>query len=479
LIRNCHLSALPANDLVKILLKKEENLKKKQTIPEKIWQFFCAVKLSVITLVLLAVTSIIGTVILQNGSKAEYLRLYGETFYGLIRIFKFDDMYHAWWFLGLIILLCINLVVCSIERLSITWKIIFPKKIKFNPERFRKQKNLESWSVKNKDIKTVTSDCEAFLSKTVGRVIKEETSDSTILYSEKGRWTRIGVYVVHSSILLLLAGALIGMIFGFKAFLNLDEGKSSGTAIISKTKARVDLGFLIRCNTFDVKFYDTGAPEEFKSNLTIIENGKESFTKDILVNHPLRYKGINIFQASYGSASPDSAAVDIIRMSDKKIVSRKIKIGEEIELPENQGSFQLEGFLPHFDFRGHNLGETFIGKITLKEGKSFQIGLPVKFPTFDKMRKGKFAFTVKEYEQKYYTGLQVTKDPGVWYVYVGFILMIIGCWITFFMSHVSYFIEIKKQSGKSCRVSISGTTNRNNQGLKLKIKKYVIKLKGI
>jgi cytochrome c biogenesis protein len=451
-------------------------LKKNQTISEKIWQFFCSVKLTVTTLVLLALTSMIGTVILQNGSKSEYLRLYGEAFYSLIKVSKIDDMYHAWWFLGLIVILCINIVVCSIERLSITWKIIFPKKIKFNAARFRRQKNLETFDVKGKP-ETISSKYETFLTKSVGKVIKEEADDSILLYAEKGRWTRIGVYVVHSSILLLLIGALIGVVFGFKAMLNLDEGKLSKTAVLLKDRQPVDLGFTIRCNEFYVKFYDTGAPEEFRSNLTIIEDGKESFTKDIRVNHPLRYKGINIFQSSYGTAEPDSAVVDIINLADKNVISLSMKIGEEIKLPEDQGTFKLEGFLPHFDFRGHNLGEAFIGTITLKEEKGFQIGLPIKFPTFDKMRKGKFAFVIKDFEQKYYTGLQITRDPGVWYVYSGFLLMIIGCWITFFMSHDSYFIEIEKKQTNSSKVSLSATTNRNSQSLKLKIKRYANKLK--
>ncbi|MBU2455415.1 MAG: cytochrome c biogenesis protein ResB, partial [Proteobacteria bacterium] len=178
-----------------------------------------------------------------------------------------------------------------------------------------------------------------------------------------------------------------------------------------------------------------------------------------------------------GTAQPDRVVFEIIRLSDKSVTRQTIKIGEEIQLPENQGLFKLEGFLPHFDFKDHNLGEAFIGKITQKDGNSFQIGLPMKFPTFDKMRKGTFAFVVKEFEQKHYTGLQITKDPGIWYVYSGFILMIIGCWVTFFMSHQSYFIEIESSQDNVSKVFISGTTNRNTQGLKLKIQKMVTKLK--
>ena len=345
-------------------------MKKNQTIPEKIWQFFCSVKLTVYTLVLLATTSIFGTIILQNGMEQEYQRLYGEAFYNLIKVFNLDDMYNAWWFLLLIVILCINIVVCSIERLSITWKIIFPKKIKFNPERFRKLKNLETFIV-NGDPESLSDRYETFLSRTAGKVIKKDTDSGIVLYAEKGRWTRIGVYVIHSSILLLFIGALIGGLFGYKANLQLDEGETSDTAFIFKKRMPVNIGFSIKCNDFFVKFYDTGAPEEFRSTLTIIENGKESFTKDIRVNQPLRYKGINIFQSSYGTAQPDSIILDIIRLSDKDVTTQTIKIGQEIQLPEDQGIFKLEGFLPHFDFRGNSLGEAFIGKITQKDGNSF------------------------------------------------------------------------------------------------------------
>jgi len=387
-------------------------------------------------------------------------------------------MYHAWWFLGLIVILCINIVVCSIERLSLTWKIIFPKKLSFNKDRFRKQKNLKSFSIQ-KNASTLSDIYNQVLSNKVGTVIVDDTDDSIVLYSEKGRWTRIGIYVVHFSILLLLMGALIGSLFGFKAHLNLDEGKTSTVAFDSQTGSPINLGFEIRFNDFNVQFYNTGAPKEFKSNLTILENGDESFTKDILVNHPLRYKGINIFQASYGSLPSDIAVIDVVRLSDNKVIAKKeLTVGDTIELPDNQGRFLLEGFINRSNFRNQDLGPAFVGKVFPVQGEPFQIQLPLRFSKFDRMRKGTFAFVINKTVEKYYTGLQITKDPGVWYVYAGFILMIVGCWVTFFMSHQSYMIEIQSSKDGESMVSVSGTTNRNTQGMKLKINKLLNQLKG-
>jgi cytochrome c biogenesis protein len=71
--------------------------------------------------------------------------------------------------------------------------------------------------------------------------------------------------------------------------------------------------------------------------------------------------------------------------------------------------------------------------------------------------------------QRYYTGLQVTKDPGVWVVYTGFIVMIIGCFITFFMSHQRLCVEVIKSGGKS-RIIVTGRANKNKLGMQNRIK---------
>lgn len=453
-------------------------MKNQNSIPNQIWMFFASVKLTIYTLVILALTSVIGTILLQNGSPQQYINLYGQGGYNLIQVLGIDDMYHAWWFLLLLLLLCINIVVCSIERLSKTWKIIFPKEISVNPARFSGLKNKESFE-SDKDFEGLETAYREMLSKKIGRVLRKDTETGFVLYAEKGRWTRLGVYVVHASVILMLVGALIGALFGFKASLRLDEGETTNTVFDVKARTPITLPFSIRCNEFEVKFYDTGAPEEFRSSLTIIENGQDSFTEDIRVNHPLRYAGINIFQSSYGTAAPGEAVFEITDNTTQDVTKQTIKKGQAIALPGGQGTFTFEGFLPHFDFKGHNLGEAFFGRISLAGKESFQVGLPIKFPTFDKMRKGRFTVVVKEFKQAYYTGLQVTKDPGVWYVYAGFALIIIGCWVTFFISHRSVCIGLESAGAGRTRVWISGRANRNAHGMNLQIKKLATSLKEI
>ena len=57
------------------------------------------------------------------------------------------------------------------------------------------------------------------------------------------------------------------------------------------------MGFEIECEDFNISFYDNGAPKEYRSSLTIIEKDKPVYQKNIIVNNPLHYRGINIFRS--------------------------------------------------------------------------------------------------------------------------------------------------------------------------------------
>ncbi len=438
---------------------------------DRVWKFFTSVRLTVVLLLSLAVTSIIGTVIPQSGTASEYFQKYGEIWYKILSFFDsiFDifDMYHSWWFQILVLLLTINIIICSIDRIKTTLKIVFIKVPPFNVSKFRRLEYKKEFSVSGTpdELKKIY---KPPISKSFGYSRIEQTDNGFCLFAEKWRWTRIGVYIVHLSIILMLVGSLIGSIFGFEGYVNIPEGETVKKINLRNTTETHFLDFEIKCEDFSVSFYDSGAPKEFRSSLVIIENGKPVLKKDIIVNDPLRFKGINIFQSSYGTLAPKEVTLSFTNRATGMEYRKKAVVNKPVEIPEGMGTFLIKDYSNSADFRGHNIGEAFRGILTRKTGDPINILLPLRFPSFDKMRKGDVVIAVASRDHSYFTGLQVTKDPGVWVVYSGFILMIIGCFITFFMSHQRFCIEVTGKKNHSM-VMVAGTSNKNKIGIQRKI----------
>ena len=97
---------------------------------DRLWNLFASVKLTVVILILLATTSVVGTLIPQNAEPSAYIRTYGEFAYRLMHVFDIFNMYYSWWFQSLIAILAINITVCTIKRWPIIWKIVSSKKLK-------------------------------------------------------------------------------------------------------------------------------------------------------------------------------------------------------------------------------------------------------------------------------------------------------------------------------------------------------------
>ena len=442
----------------------------------------------------IAATSIIGTIIPQNENPAAYFRAYGEFLYKLFDALEIFDMYHSWWFQFLILMLTMNIFVCSIDRLSATWKIVFSKNPSFNLSRFRKLADKEEFTDK-RDAEDLKKIYKPFIARIFGYTRDEPTDTGFCIFAEKWRWTRFGVYTVHLSVIFLLLGGLVGSLFGFEGFVNIPEGEIINSIRIRNTGKTQNLDFEIKCEDFNISFYDNGAPKEYRSSLTVIEQGKPVLKKDIIVNDPLRYKGINIFQSSYGkmpSNRPpkkkvmakdpqEEIALNFASKNSGAAYQIKTLIGKPVDIPEGFGKFVIVEYRKSAEFMGQNIGEAYVGILTPKDGNPVEVLLPLHFPSFDKMRKGAVVISVAEQKakefnqmentgQRYYTGLQVTKDPGIWVVYTGFIVMIIGCFITFFMSHQRLCVEVIKSGGKS-KVVVTGRSNKNKLGMANKIKK--------
>jgi cytochrome c biogenesis protein len=90
-----------------------------------------------------------------------------------------------------------------------------------------------------------------------------------------------------------------------------------------------------------------------------------------------------------------------------------------------------------------------------KEPESFIVFR--NFPKMDEERGGDLIFSYDGSDEKFYTGLQVAKDPGVWVVWLGCTLMVVGIIMAFFMSHKRIWIRIAPNG----RVVVAGSASKN------------------
>ncbi|NLA75194.1 MAG: cytochrome c biogenesis protein ResB, partial [Deltaproteobacteria bacterium] len=89
----------------------------------KIWKFLCSLRLTLFILVLLAATSIIGTLIPQGEESEQFIQSISPALQKIITSFHLYDMYHSAWFQLIIFILALNLIACSINKLPGTIRL--------------------------------------------------------------------------------------------------------------------------------------------------------------------------------------------------------------------------------------------------------------------------------------------------------------------------------------------------------------------
>ena len=94
-------------------------------IYSRVYDFFSSVKLAVVVFFLLAIGSILGTVIEQGLDPQEYVARFGEKKYYWLTLFSLTNVYHSWWFTSLLALIAINLAVCLSKRLPSIWRAYY------------------------------------------------------------------------------------------------------------------------------------------------------------------------------------------------------------------------------------------------------------------------------------------------------------------------------------------------------------------
>jgi cytochrome c biogenesis protein len=421
----------------------------------EVYHSFASLKLTIFIFLTLAVFSLVGTLMPQGLNDADVQSQFSPGVASWIRMLGLNDVYHTGWFRFLLLLLCVNLIICSIERLPKTVRLLRHREEHLDPQKLLK------FSCSNR-ITTKLPMNEA--RERITRIVSEsfaplKTMDNPGAFSafaEKGRWSPLMVYVTHASVLLIILGALIGSLWGFKGFMNIPTGDTSAMVQLYSGQRTVALPFQVRCDKFDVSFYDTGAPKEYRSDLTLLKQDNEILKRSIRVNDPLTYDGISIYQASYGSILKQAEA-ELKDQETGKTYNLTLPYGKPVPIPGTNEMVEAVSYQQDLSRFGPA-----VGMELLKEGGGDPEGawILVKVPGFHGNRLGNYHVQVTGTELGQYTGLQVKKDPGVWLVYLGFIVMVLGVGMTFYSSHRRIWI-IATPGKSSTQIVIAGRSNKN------------------
>ena len=434
----------------------------KKDLTARIWGFLCSLKLAIILVLLLALTSVIGTVIQQNAPAADYISEYGRTNYELFKKLQFIDMYHSTWFIGILALFSVNLICCSIKKFPHVWKLVKKPALVAGFGILNASANRAEFS--SKDSKQQIADrLSALLKKEFAKTTLTEKDGKLYLFAQKEIYSRFGAYITHLSILIIMAGAIIGNIWGYKAFVNIVEGNSINQVQSRNGTVPIDLNFTVRCDDFNVSYYpNSNQPKDYNSDLTILENGQEVIHKRIEVNDPLTYKGITFYQASYGDAGSAFFKIRVTENATGEVLALKVRQGQHMQLP---GGYSF--VVARFTKNDRSFGPAIQLHVNAPDGKN---GTPFvlwqNYPQFDIKRSGIFSFALLGFDQPQYTGLQVAKDPGVNIVWAGCFLMVFGSLTAFFFSHKRIWVCLE-DDGKKTKVQIAGNTHRNQPGFSL------------
>ena len=380
----------------------------------------------------------------------------------MINFLALNNLYHSMWFRILLLLLCTNLVACTLERLPKTIRLIRRFESPFDSQKLSRF-GLSSSIAAALPIEQTQSVVERAVCETFGRMCRIESGGPFCAVSETGRWSTLMVYVVHLSVLIVLVGALAGSYLGFKGTMNLTVGETSDKVMLAEGESVQDLPFEVRCDKFEVSFYDTGAPKEFRSDLAVIDKGSEVLKESIVVNDPMTYAGITFYQASYGTTLKE-AEIELTDHDSGKKTALTLPFRQPVTIPGTSDQLVIADYQEDLMRVGQAIELVYGKQGRQSSAQWILIDRPYHGNSIEN-----YLVRVTRTDKARFTGLQVKKDPGIWLVWAGFTLMTLAIGLTFYSSHRKLWVCIEPdKKRKKTIVTLAGRASRNAQAFEEK-----------
>ena len=302
---------------------------------KSLFELLSSMRFAISLLSILAVASIIGTVLKQAEPYANYIIQLGPFWFQVFEKLGLYDVYHAGWFLLILTFLVASTSVCI-------WRNApnFAREMKSFREHVSEQ-SLNAFKHKHEAAteqspEALAASAQRYLEGQGYKVKSVPREDGVLLAAKAGSWNRLGYFLAHSAIVIICIGGLLdgNLIFkaqqvlgtkkietrdipqsqvpaisrlspsnlSFRGSVQIPEGSSADVAFVNVADGYLvqELPFTVALKQFRIEHYSTGQPKSFESDLELFDHsGKKIREATIAVNHPLIHDGIAIYQASF------------------------------------------------------------------------------------------------------------------------------------------------------------------------------------
>jgi cytochrome c biogenesis protein len=483
-----------------------------------VWRTLRSMRTALILLFLLAMASVVGSLIPQIPNSPERAASYQieHPFWGLFfRRAGFFDVFGSWWFALIATLLFVSLVACLVPRTRAHLRSIRQPPVQ--------ARELDAFPQYAQRRVSVRPDAAITLSQTVlRRRLFRVTRAPTSLAAEKGAARELGSLLFHWAFLLILVGAVYGKGTGFTGRAAIVEGQTWTDAqanydgeIRSGRFFSWDFsGTQVRLLDFEDSYRRTGQPMDFVSRIELTgADGTPLGRTDVRVNHPADVNGLRIFQYAYGWApvitihDGDRVLFDgpVIFTQDPapegvgqlalpwrgvvKLPSLDPQVGMEIVLwPDFYAYLQFQAtgepvamteahdpFITVQAYRGPLTDPSLSGletatmtaweNVFVGQGQTKELGddgdgtmLTVSFP-----------------ELRQYSVLQVSRDRGVWIVLAAAILILLGLLPALYTSRRKLWVRVETD-GDGTLLTVGGLALQRKEQFEEEFAKLVDEL---
>jgi len=310
-------------------------LKSDRRVLKNAIELLSSMRFAIALLVVLAIASIVGTVLTQDDPYPNYVNQFGPFWADIFRSLGLFTVYSAWWFMLILGFLIVSISLCVVRNAPKMIADIKSWKVKVREGSLRAFHHKAEYGVVERRADTAAR-LSSIAAKLGYRYVVRESDGATLIAAKRGAMAKLGYIFAHLAIVVICLGGLLDSnlpikfqmwLFGkspistsavindiapshrlstsnptFRGYAWVPEGQHVSTAILNQPNGSLiqDLPFSIELKKFIVDYYSTGMPKLFASDIVVVdhETGKRIPAR-VEVNKPFQYDGVSIYQSSF------------------------------------------------------------------------------------------------------------------------------------------------------------------------------------